>query len=979
MQTIARRAAAPAFALAMFMSAALIFALQPMFSRLTTPLLGGSPSVWNASMVFFQAALLAGYLYAHLLQRVRDLRVQAIVHAIVLALAFLVLPVQVSGALGPPDSSAPIFWLLGVLTISIGAPFAAASATAPLLQAWYARTGRADAHDPYYLYAASNLGSLLGLILYPILVEPNLGASAQSDVWTTGYAIVAVVIVVCALLSVQAHGGAGVGTGETVSPAAPAAIPETAGVSRPTWRLRLYWIGAAAAASSLLLGVTQHLSTDVASAPFLWVVPLALYLITFIVAFMRGSEKVAPAVLIVHPLSLALIPIFYFGNANWGGALFAHLTCFFLSALICHLALSRTRPSAENLTEFYLLLSLGGVVGGALTALVAPVIFNGIYEYPLALAAIALFRPRDPERDSTLERNLAMAFVLMAGVLIVSVIWENISGASGANAGDAIMRGIVAVILVILAVSFSNRFAEAFNKAATIIAAAALALVILVVAQMFLRPSAVALVAGVLGAAAALLGGALPRESVRPMANRAAYLVCGIGFAGLMIYLTFFSGQLMQSTAESGREIVTLASPHRQIVMALAFLMLVFVVHAALQKDPAPQLGANIALGVSLPLIFVILAFMALERRFDGEVVYMAALTFVALALFLNRNRPYLLAGLILGLFTMLHANDVTGTRIVSQDRSFFGVLRVEELDMSRDSQLRILMHGTTIHGAQLMHPQLQRRPLTYYNAETSLGQAAIVGLATSGEEQGRLALVGLGAGTTACLLRPADQLTIFEIDPLVVRLSGPEGDTFTYVRTCQPGARVEIGDARLQLAEEPDGLYDVIVVDAFSSDAIPAHLLTREAVAMYMRKIKPTGIVVLHLSNRNLALIMEAARVAHSLGLANRWWVSGRVEDPYASVYGGLPASSMILARSEDNVAFAALQGEWIEVPRPNGRPWTDDYINLPRSLWQNMTGAETCFLYPGMPGCGGDEDAPPAPDPTAAEGEGTSPASKP
>ncbi|MBX9745423.1 MAG: hypothetical protein K2X34_00880, partial [Hyphomonadaceae bacterium] len=208
MEALARRAAAPIFTLALFSSAALIFVLQPLFARMVTPLLGGSPQVWNTSMAFFQAALLLGYLYAHLLARVKDLRIQAAVHGVALLVAWVVLPVHVTSMLGPPSSDQPALWLLGVLTLSVGAPFAAAAATAPLLQSWYARSGRADAHDPYYLYAASNLGSFGGLLAYPILIEPLLGAQAQSAAWSVAYVIVAALIVLAAAAAIYANGEA---------------------------------------------------------------------------------------------------------------------------------------------------------------------------------------------------------------------------------------------------------------------------------------------------------------------------------------------------------------------------------------------------------------------------------------------------------------------------------------------------------------------------------------------------------------------------------------------------------------------------------------------------------------------------------------------------------------------------------------------------------------------------------------------------
>jgi SAM-dependent methyltransferase len=371
----------------------------------------------------------------------------------------------------------------------------------------------------------------------------------------------------------------------------------------------------------------------------------------------------------------------------------------------------------------------------------------------------------------------------------------------------------------------------------------------------------------------------------------------------------------------------------------LGFAIFALALHAALQPDSAtPQLAANCALGVALPLIFAAFAQAVMRERFDDQQLLLVAMAILTLALFLNRNRPFLLAGLVLALFAAVHADDLRGGRIVRQERSFFGVLQVQDVG-ERDAPLRILMHGTTIHGAQFVEGDPSRQPLTYYNSNTALGEAARAGLGTG--LQSRLALVGLGTGTTACLMRPQDELTIFEIDPKVVRLSGPRGSHFSYVRQCQPNARIVLGDARLKLAEEPDNSFDVIVVDAFSSDAIPAHLLTREAVAMYARKLTPRGIIVLHLSNRNLALVAESTRVAHALGLPHRWRVS--FPPPDAMYYTELAASAMILARTPEAIENLALQSnDWVELSTPPGRPWTDDYINLPRALWENWRRAE-------------------------------------
>ena len=284
------------FALAVFMSAALVFLVEPMAARMVLPRLGGSSAVWNTSLAFFQTALLVGYAYAHLLQRIPSLKAQMLTHLALLALAALVLPPTISGLLGAPSLNTPALWLFGVLTLSIGPPFAVLSATAPLLQAWYGRLrDGADARDPYVLYAASNLGSLLALIAYPILMEPLLRLKTQALSWSLGYGLFAVLAILLAVAVWR-------------RPIA-AAFPSR-GAGRTRWRDRLIWLGLSAAPASLLLGVTAHISQDVASAPFLWVVPLALYLLTFVIAF-QTPPPIRPAMALLlqaaaAPLAAAL-------------------------------------------------------------------------------------------------------------------------------------------------------------------------------------------------------------------------------------------------------------------------------------------------------------------------------------------------------------------------------------------------------------------------------------------------------------------------------------------------------------------------------------------------------------------------------------------------------------------------------------------------------------------------------------------------
>ncbi|MBY0568119.1 MAG: fused MFS/spermidine synthase [Hyphomonadaceae bacterium] len=883
MEAIARRAAAPIFTLALFSSAALIFVLQPLFARMVTPLLGGSPQVWNASMAFFQIALLVGYLYAHLLARVKDLRIQAAIHAVVLVGAWFVLPIHVTGALGAPNSEQPVLWLLGVLTLSVGAPFAAASATAPLLQAWYARSGRADAHDPYYLYAASNLGSFAGLLAYPILIEPLLGAQAQSAAWSMAYIAVGAMILMSAASVIAAH-------------AEPPKPLEHTGVA-PTWRQRLYWIAAAAVPSAMSMGATLHISTDVASAPMLWVIPLALYLGTFVLAFMKNSERITPATLFVHPIAVALMLASYYLASNWVLTASLILTSFFFSALICHLALSHSRPSADRLTEFYLYVSLGGVLGGAFAGFLAPVIFNNVYEFPLAMAAACLFRPRMKSDVPRLE-DAAFAAAIAVGVLAVV----------------SLRLPMVEAIIVIAA----------------------------------------------LGAAAGMVAAGWSDEN-KPLAYRYTLLAVAAVHAALVIYVAFARETVIARTVVEGAPVLTFGDPWGWLLGLSSFAMLIFAVHGTIQPRRDNKRLFDLMLGAMLPTVIVLLLLIVIGARFDNpEAVVPMSLLFCGLAIFLNRGRPIVLAAIVLTGFAIVFLDDARGARIVTQERTFFGVLRTRLYEIADPSTppLRVLMHGTTLHGAQIPTPQYSREPLTYYHRGTALGEAISAGLEL--HTNARLALIGLGTGSTACLMRPNDELTIYEIDPAVVRLSASPQAEFTFVRECQPNAAVVVGDARLRIADAPDGAYDVIVVDAFSSDAIPAHLLTREAIALYLSKLSENGVVVLHLSNRHLALVSEAARVARDLNAPTLYRVSRQFDTEPRVPYGASAASVMIVARNPMTLSMLpTTSGEWIDYRAPPGPGWTDDYINMPRALWDGLTGAEECRIYTYLPECAGEGGA--------------------
>jgi hypothetical protein len=405
------------FAATIFASAFLLFWLQPLFSKMVLPLLGGSAAVWNTAMMFFQIVLLAGYGYAHLLTKLPRLRWQFLLHIAIIGGGLLFLPFFVSRSLAPPTHSSPVLWLVGVLAVCVGWPFFALSASAPLLQAWFARSRHRESGDPYFLYTASNLGSLLALLSFPILLEPRLTLARQAGAWTAGYEVLLLLFAVIAvgLLFLRAD-----------NPPDTPVLARTA-IRSSSWRERLIWIALAFVPSSLLLGVTTYITTDIASAPLFWVVPLALYLLSFVIAFARTSrlkpewtlKAQAVAVLaVIVMLTLALV-FGLGGSAPLVAGL--HLLMFFLTAVVCHSELARRRPSADNLTIFYFCMSIGGALGGVFNALIAPVIFSSDYEYYLALvAACALRGFAERERKNFQARDLLYPLLLGGGVLAVA-------------------------------------------------------------------------------------------------------------------------------------------------------------------------------------------------------------------------------------------------------------------------------------------------------------------------------------------------------------------------------------------------------------------------------------------------------------------------------------------------------------------------------------------------------------------------------
>ncbi|NJC42351.1 spermidine synthase [Brevundimonas alba] len=737
------------FALAIFTSASLVFVVQPMVTKLVLPMLGGSPAVWNTAMVFFQAALLGGYLYAHLLQQVGSIKLQVAIHLVLLLIAALFLPLHINGWLGDPDPNAPIGWLLATLALSVGAPFAVLSATAPLLQAWFARVraGYPDGKNPYVLYAASNLGSFLALLSYPVLIEPLTTLTGQRGWfgWSGGYVIFVLMVATLAFV---------VWRRRLDREAEPAQLASTAPIP---WREKGILVLLAAAPSSLMMGVTTHLSTDVASAPFLWVIPLALYLLTFVIAFQARPWIPLPITLPIQgAIGAVCVLLVAFRTLEWPIAFTVHILAFFFAALMCHQTLAARRPPPDRLTEFYLLLSVGGVVGGAFTALLAPVIFNMVWEYPLVLVLVGLARPwgKGPLRAE--EKGALVAAAVFALLPVLLSAWLTYDDAARAKFYDISPFGVDQLALWILG----------------------------------------------------------------PVA------IC-------------------------------------------AFLL----------RDRA--------------LAFVgILAMIALSSQY------------------------------VVRIYDWSYS-----------ERSFFGVMRVAKInDQRMGGDVHVLMHGTTLHGAQARDARFDCEPTLYYHPMTPIGQAATI---VGARGPANIGVVGQGSGAMAAYKRAGDTLTFFEIDPMVDRMSR-DPRWFTYISNCAAGEiRTVLGDARLTLNRERPGSYDLLIIDAFSSDAVPTHLLTVEAIEGYLKLLKPNGVVLLHLSNRNLDITLPAIAAAKTLGKPS-------LHNLYQERSGAMPdmaiasTEALVISPTEQGLADFRANPDWSASPETTVRPWTDDYVNLFGSLWR-------------------------------------------
>ncbi|MDD4914904.1 MAG: fused MFS/spermidine synthase [Methylococcales bacterium] len=734
-QPIVKSAISPVipYAGTLFLSAILMFTLQPMFGKSLLPLLGGTPAVWNTCMVFYQTLLFLGYLYAHWLSaRHGNLR-QIRIHGALLLLSLLALPVALPQGAMPPTDGNPAFWLIRTLFVAIGIPFFMVSSTAPLLQKWFSDCGHRSSHDPYFLYAASNAGSLLALLSYPFLLEPQIGLADQRLIWTAGYGLLCLAIFGCALLLWRSQATALATPAEAVDAGEPPARLE-----------QLHWLVLAFVPSSLLLGLTQFISTDIASVPLLWIVPLTLYLLSFILVFSKWADRIHPLMLTAQPALLLVFIAYSFINPAvlpYWLDLILHSLAFFLAIMVCHGELAKRRPHPQHLTRFYLIMSFGGMLGGMFNTFIAPFIFNSVYEYPIMIVAALLLRPG-----------------FFAGKWYLDILFP---------------------LLV---------------------------------------------------------------------------LIFGLGVYGLLSDDRLFE--------------------YMDII--------------------------------------------------GGALILLTGLTYTV------RNSPLALGSLtgVILVFTLgLHG---LASNTLYQQRSFFGVLSVRETIIADENKqpetVHELYHGTTKHGAERLTAAAINTPLTYYSRPGPIGQ--LFAEFDKEDQHWKIGSVGLGAGALACYAREGQEWRFYEIDPLVVDVAKNPA-WFHYLDHCNRQAEMVIGDARLSLAREPDHSFDLLIMDAFSSDAVPTHLLTREALELYLRKLKDDGLLAFHISNRHLDLTKVLADHVHSLHLSGVLQKFKPVNDEPLVV----ATDWVVIAKNPQRLLplQQSRLGHWQKLPLSFGlKPWTDDFTNI-------------------------------------------------
>ncbi|MGE3803371.1 MAG: fused MFS/spermidine synthase [Gemmataceae bacterium] len=1037
------------FAATLFVASGLLFLIEPMIARMVLPYWGGTSSVWTTCMLFFQGTLLLGYIYAHAVPERLGMRRHAVMHLFFMCALMLLLPVSAGLAPTMARWSYSVLGLLLTLTFAVGLPFFVLSASGPLLQRWFSSTGHSTSGDPYYLFAASNLGSMLALLSYPFEIEPAYTLDRQSRWWTAGYALLVLLTAGCVYFLKP---DAGPSQEEN-------ALEAATHKHAPTWKERGWWVLLAAIPASLMLSVTMYLTTDLAAIPLLWVVPLAIYLLTFVIASMiprflaRGplahALPLVVLILVISLLSEATEPLWLI--------MVVHLVGLFWIGLVCHGEVFRTRPAARWLTEFYLWLGLGGFLGGAFNALLAPMIFTSQLEYPLVLTLLSFQPLRNPPRAKKRKKQQEAEEEIIEEL---EVIPEEAPAPVAANAAAQVTPAANAVANVPAKPPIAN--VPAANTPARPPASSVPARpVVAPAANSQARPPAANLpstpaqtpVANAPGspprppaanagvpqrtpaanapaagqtAAAKAQGtpaptpvanapGSPPRPPAAnagvpqrtPVANApAAGQTAAAKAQGAPVQppVANAPGSPPVPTpvanapgsppprpavanapgappgppvANASRPAATAPAPSasasapaagappqegekidiieevldeadddrdpddedlpvlEDVSEPLLSKMIWFALTTAnrlLNKEPPPE-GWHKTLAESplvrygqgpllLAIVMVILSAVARYKELPpGPSSNGLTLAIPALIcfFFVDNARQFGLGIVTLLLFASTF-HGLHGT-VEYRTRSFFGI---HSVTYDSNKKLRALIHGNTVHGRQSLDERYQKEPLTYYHPSGPMGRFFQDALKND-KRLDRVALVGMGTGSLAYYGKAGQHWTFFEIDPSVVHIARDTG-LFTFIKDSAAKIDVVVGDARLELAHSPDK-FGLIVLDAFSSDAIPTHLLTREALAGYRAKLTENGMLAFHVSNRYLDLVPLLQNLAAQAQppLHCLVWPQVEIEDDLRA-RGKEPSTWVVLTPNKKDIDLLARSGLWQLRPGdPKGTIWTD------------------------------------------------------
>ncbi len=752
-----------AYALTIFTGALLLFEVQPIIGKYILPWFGGTPAVWTTCLLFFQVLLLGGYAYAHFTSRFLSARKQALLHAALLVAALACLPITPSESWKPVGSDLPMARILFLLLATIGMPYLVLSSTGPLMQAWFGRTH--PGRSPYRFYALSNIGSLLALLAYPFCIEVYLARGTQTLLWSWGMAAFAVMTAACAWRVWHAP--------ETrpPNPSPSAATGDT--LPRP--RSVLLWFALPACASAALMATTNKLCQDMAVTPFLWVVPLSLYLLTFILSFdnPRWYSRVLFGTALMPAIAAVAWAHFEGVELSMQKQVGIHCAALFVCCMVCHGELFRLRPDPRHLTGYYLAIASGGAIGGALVALVAPMVFTGYAE---------------------LHWALGLCLLMFLAICLVD------RGALSAEGW--FMFAIACLALSMVAVDRGAAWLISWWKA-----------------------------------------------------NHQQY-------------------------------------PH------LSWLAPNWKHFVHLHWVPLVGIGA--------------LACVGHIRGFFNSARACHGLTCACLA-----------AGL-LGTLAVFSRPPASSGTVVAASRNFYGSMTVREYSANSPATRYLLLeHGRITHGLQFTSPDRATEPTTYYMDRSGINIAM---RPLHRPKDRHIAVVGLGVGTMASLGKAGDRFRFYEINPVVCHHAT---NTFTYLANCPPKSEIVLGDARLSLEREPPQEFDLMILDAFSSDAVPIHLLTKEAFEIYLRHMRPEGIIAVHISNRFLDLGPVVANIVSHFGLHAvtietfedeelDWW-------DYESTF-------VLLTRDESFVHRPVIRAAASEpvADAPRIPLWTDDWASL-------------------------------------------------